>query len=35
MRVMLINSPSKYGAFVTSDWDRTAEDIGGMNLLTL
>lgn len=28
MRLMLINSPSKYGAFVTSDWDRTAEDIG-------
>lgn len=28
MKVMLINAPSKYGAFVTSGWDRTAEDIG-------
>jgi len=28
MKVLLINVPSKYGAFVTSDWDRKAEDIG-------
>ena len=28
MRVLLINSPSTYAAFVTTDWDRTAEDIG-------
>ncbi len=28
MRVLLVNVPSKYGAFVTADWDRRAEDIG-------
>lgn len=28
MKVLLVNAPSKYGAFVTSDWDRTADDIG-------
>ena len=28
MKVLLINSPSKYSAYVTSEWDRTAEDIG-------
>lgn len=28
MKVLLINTPSKYAAFTTASWDRTAEDIG-------